>query len=191
MGMEGMLQVGYSPTYSLDMFIKYTYKNKAQNYTMPSKVKYVIPYIRQRLHYQLNYILNEKVLLKTFVDGVFTNHWKQERAKGYLIGVSGKWGRERFPIKLSLSGAWFDTDNYDTRSYIYEPGLLYAYSMYSFYGKGMRMAMNASYAIGKWFVFQAKGGWTHYLDRDHISSGLEEIRGGNKLDIQLQLKLKW
>lgn len=190
-GMEGMLQVGYSPIYSLDMFIKYSYKNKAQNYTLPSKVKYVIPYIRQRLHYQLNYSLNESTQLKTFVEGIFTSHWKQERAKGYLIGGSGKWGSDQFPLKFSLSAAWFDTDNFDTRSYIYEPGLMYAYSMCSFFGKGMRVAANASYSIGKWFVLQAKWGWTHYFDRDHISSGLEEIRGCNKTDLQLQLKLKW
>lgn len=190
-GMEGMLQIGYSPTYSLDMFIKYSYKNKAQNYTLPSKVKYVIPYIRQRLHYQLTFSFNAYTQLKTFVEGIFANHWQQERSKGYMVGASGKWGRERVPIKLSLSGAWFDTDNYDTRIYMYEPGLLYAYSMNSFYGKGMRLAMNASYSIGKWFVLQAKCGWTHYLDRDHISSGLEEIRGSNKADLQLQLKLKW
>ncbi len=191
MGMEGMLQVGYSPTYSLDMFIKYSYKNKAQNYTMPSKKKYVIPYIRQRLHYQVNYALNKNIQLKTFAEGIFTNHWQQERAKGYLIGFNGKWQKERFPLKISLSGAWFDTDNFDTRSYIYEPGLLYSYSMYSFFGKGIRAATNASYSIGKWFMLQAKLGWTHYLDRDHISSGMEEIRGANKTDLQIQLKLKW
>lgn len=191
MGMEGMLQVGYSPTYSLDMFIKYSYKNKAQNYTMPSKKKYVIPYIRQRLHYQVNYALNKNIQLKTFAEGIFTNHWQQERAKGYLIGFNGKWQKERFPLKISLSGAWFDTDNFDTRSYIYEPGLLYSYSMYSFFGKGIRAATNASYSIGKWFMLQAKLGWTHYLDRDHISSGMEEIKGANKTDLQIQLKLKW
>ena len=191
MGIDGMIQIGYSPTYSLDMFIKYSIKNKPQNYTVSSKKKYVIPYIRQRLHYQLNYKLTDLIQFKTFVEGTFTNHWQQEKAKGYLIGMAGKWGREKLPVKLSLSGSWFDTDNYETRSYIYEPGLMYAYSMYSFYGRGTRMAVNTSYTIGKWFLFQAKWGWTHYLDRDKISSGLEEIRGSNKMDLQLQLKFKW
>ena len=190
-GFDGMLQIGYSPTYKLSMFIKYNYKNKAQNFIMPSKVKYVIPYIRQRLHYQLNYSLSEQVQLKTFVEGTFTSHWQQDHAKGYLIGCSGKWGREHFPIKFSLSGTWFDTDNYDTRSYIYEPGLLYAYSMYSFYGKGSRLAVNLHYSLGKWLALQAKWGWTHYFDRNTISSGLEEIRGSNKTDLQLQVKFKW
>ena len=190
-GIDGMLQVSYSPSYSLNMFIKYNYKNKAQNFTLPSKVKYVIPYIRQRVHFQLNYTPSEQVQLKTFAEGTFTTHWQQDHAKGYLVGMSGKWARGHFPLKGALSGAWFDTDNYDTRSYIYEPGLLYAYSMYSFYGKGIRLAINLSYSLGKWFMIQAKYGWTHYLDRNTISSGLEEIRGCNKTDLQIQLKLKW
>ena len=191
MGFEGMLQIGYSPTYSLDMFIKYTYKNKAQNYTLASKKKYVIPYIRQRIHYQLNYSLNKQLQLKTYVDGTFTNHWKQEQAKGYLIGISGKWEKENFPLKLSVSGAWFDTDNFETRSYIYEPGLLYAYSMNSFFGKGIRLATSMNINLGKYVALQAKWGWTHYFDRDYIGSGLEEIRGNNKTDLQVQLRVKW
>ena len=191
MGLDGMIQLGYQPTYSLNMFIKYAYKNKAQNYTMPSKKKYVIPYIRQRLHYQLNYKFTDLIQLKTFIEGTFTNHWQQESAKGYLVGMVGKWGREKFPIKISMSGAWFNTDNYETKSYIYEPGLMYAYSMYSFYGKGIRLSVNTSCSIGKWFLFQAKCGWTHYLDRNFISSGLEEITGNNKVDLQMQLKFKW
>ena len=151
----------------------------------------MIPYIRQRLHYQLNYKFTELIQLKTFIEGVFTNYWQQERAKGYLVGITGKWGRDKFPIKLSMSGSWFDTDNYDTRSYIYEPGLTYAYSMYSFYGKGTRLAVNTSCSIGKWCVCQAKWGWTHYFDRNTISSGLEEISGNNKMDLQLQLYIRW
>ena len=191
MGFEGMLQLGYSPTYSLDMFIKYTYKNKAQNYTFSSNKKYVIPYIRQRIHYQLSYALNKQLQLKTYIDGTFTTHWKQESANGYLLGLSGKWGREHFPIHLSLSGAWFNTDNFETRSYVYEPGLLYAYSMYSFYGKGTRLSANMNVTLGKNIVLQTKWGWTHYFDRNYIGSGLEEIRGSNKTDLQLQIRLKW
>ena len=35
------------------MLIKYSHKNKAKNYTSDSDGKYVLPYIRQRIHYQL------------------------------------------------------------------------------------------------------------------------------------------
>lgn len=37
------------------MWIKYSYKNKAKNYKESDEEKYVLPDIRQRLHYQLTY----------------------------------------------------------------------------------------------------------------------------------------
>ena len=191
MGIEGMLQIGYTPSYSLDMFIKYFYKNKAQNFTLSSKEKYVIPYIRQRIHCQLNYSMTELIQLKTFADINFTNYRRQNHSKGYLLGLNGKWGRDHFPLKCCLGGAWFTTDGYDTRNYVYEPGLLYSYSMYSFYGQGVRLFINMGYTLKNWFILQAKWGWTHYLDRNRIGSSLEEIRGNNKIDLQLQLKFKW
>ena len=191
MGMDGMLQIGYSPSYSLQMFIKYGYKNKAQNYKLSSKKKLVIPFIRHRVQYQLSYAFNEQTMLKTFAEGIFTSHWKQENSKGYQVGMTAKWGRENFPLKGSITGAWFGTDNYDSRIYLYEPGVLYAFSMYSYYGKGSRLSLNVNYNITKWMMLQAKWGWTHYLNRDKIGSGREEIQGRDKSDLQLQLKIKW
>ena len=53
--MEGVFQASYSPLNSLDMLIKYSYKNKAKNYQDTEESKLVLPNIRQRLHYQLTY----------------------------------------------------------------------------------------------------------------------------------------
>ncbi len=190
-GVDGLLQIGYSPSYSLSMFIKYNYKSKPQNYLLPSKQKLILPKIRHRLHYQLEYSWNEQTKLKTFVEGIFTAHWKQNHSNGYQLGSTAKWGRERFPLKGSITGAWFDTKDYDSRIYLYEPGLLYSFSMYSYYGKGTRLAVNLSCSLGKKLVLQGKWGWTHYLDRKSIGTGREEIMGSNKSDLQLQLKIKW
>ena len=74
---------------------------------------------------------------------------------------------------------------------MYEPGLLYSFSMYSFYGKGMRWSANIRCLLKDRFTFQVKWGWTHYADRNKIGTGLEEIQGSNKYDLQFQLKLKW
>ena len=74
---------------------------------------------------------------------------------------------------------------------MYEPGLLYSFSNYSFFGKGFRCAINLQYNYKKRFSFQAKYGWTHYTDRNKIGSGTEEIQGNNKADLQFQMRFKW
>lgn len=94
-------------------------------------------------------------------------------------------------MQISCSGAWFHTQSYDSRIYMYEPGLLYAFSMSSFYGRGSRWAVNLKYSYKDRFIIQGKWGITCYNDRDKISSGTEEIQGNRKADLQLQLKVKW
>ena len=190
-GGEGVFQLSYSHSNSLGMLIKYSYKNKALNYTSVNKKKYVLPYIRQRLHYQCNYTMNERTMLKVFADGVSAGYQKKDNSLGVLLGGNAKFSPFRFPFQIQAGGAWFDTKDYASRVYMYEPGLLYSFSSYSFYGNGFRTSLNMRYDIKKRFMVQAKMGWTHYTDRDKIGTGTEEIQGNNKVDIQVQLKLKW
>lgn len=150
-----------------------------------------MPYIRQRLHYQLSYVPIENTLLKTTVEYIRAGFWKQRMGQGVLVGETLKGELPAFPIQASLAGAWFYTDNYDSRVYFYEPSVLYAFSMFSFYGKGTRLAVNLKYTYHSWLTIQAKWGWTHYMDRNRISSGTEEIMGSNKADLQFQVRVKW
>ena len=190
-GFEGVFQLSYSHSNSLMMLIKYSCKDKAKNYTESSGEKYVLPYIRQRLKYSLSYQLNEQMLLKTTSEYVHTCYFKKLRCNGYSAGCILKSSFVRFPLNGSLSGSWFRTDDYNSRVYLYEPGLLYAFSNYTFYGKGIRCAFNLRYDYKRKLSFQAKCGWTHYMDRDKIGSGTEEIQGNNKVDLQFQVRFKW
>ena len=114
---------------------------------------------------------------------------RRHTSEGILLNGTAKFDIN--PIKLFVSGAWFKTDSYDSRIYMYEPGLLYSFSMQSFYGRGSRTAAGIQYNIKRYVSFQAKWGWTHYTDRDKIGTGTEEIQGSNKADIQLQLRVMW
>ena len=191
MGGEGVLQTSYSHSNSLSMLIKYSYKNKAQNYSSPSGIKYIIPYVRHRLHYQLSYSVNEQLLFKSYIEGICAGYRRQQNSLGMATGLSGKYQFKHFPLQTQLSASWFNTHDYASRIYIYEPGLLYAFSMSSFYGHGVRTALNLRYEFKKWLMIQGKLGWTHYFDRNRIGSGTDEIQGSNRMDLQLQLRVKF
>ncbi|WP_455672601.1 helix-hairpin-helix domain-containing protein [Phocaeicola sp.] len=190
-GFDGLLQLSYSPTYQLAMFIRYRYKNKKKDFTGTDKMKQTIPYIQQKCRYQLSYTLKDKLLLKTIVDYAQVHYQSQSASNGFLVSQSAsyKWGT--LPLQLDVSGAWFNTDDYESRLTIYEKGLLYAFSMPSFYYKGTRLAVNARYELDEHIILQAKYGTTHYRNRDKISSGLEQVDGSTKSDLYLQLRLKF
>lgn len=190
-GIDGSLQLSYSYNNSLAMLIKYSIKNKAQNYIAGRNEKHVLPYLRHRLRYQINYAFNDCNSIKFLADYTNTRYWKLDKTDGYLLSATANIGSKSFPLKASLNGAWFSTGDFNSRVYLYEPGLLYTFSMLSFYGNGIRSSVKLQYNWGKKFMVQIKGGWTHYTDRNVIGTGTEEIQGRNKADVQMQLRLKW
>ena len=86
---------------------------------------------------------------------------------------------------------WFDADGSDSKVYAYEQGLLYAYSYLSFQGKGVRWSLSARADLGKRVMLLAHLATTDYLDRDHISTGYQQIDSSSKTDLALQLKWRF
>ena len=190
-GFDGVSQLSYSPSYQLDMFIRYRYKNKHKDFTPTDGEKQTLPYIQQKWRYQLNYSPADELMLKTNVDVVLNAHRNQQASQGILIGQSAGYKFQKLPLQLDASFAWFQTDDYASRISMYEKGLLYSFSIPSFYGKGERYTFHARYELNNYLIFQAKYALTHYRDREVISSGLEQIEGNIKSDLYLQVRLKF
>lgn len=85
---------------------------------------------------------------------------------------------------------YFDTDDYDSRVYAYERGMLYSFSFPAYYGNGIRMAMYGCSDFSEKITIIAKIGMTKYFDRDKIGSGYQEIDGSMMSDLELQLRLR-
>ena len=113
----------------------------------------------------------------------------EANSRGWLVGChatySPRW------MKLTGSLAYFNTDDSDSKVYAYEQGLLYAYSYLSFQGKGLRWSLSARADLGKRLTLLAHLATTDYLDRDHISTGYQQIDRSSKTDLALQLKWRF
>ena len=190
-GFDGVIQLSYSPSYELDMFIKYRYKNKHKDITSEGGKKTTLPYIQQKGRYQLNYSPINELMLKTTVDMVYNTFQQEKASKGILVGESIGYKFRKLPIQLDGSVAWFHTDDHASRISMYEKSLLYTFHVPSFYGKGERYALNVRYTWKDLLVLQAKYAYTHYRDRETIGSGLEEINGNRKNDLYFQIRLKF
>ena len=190
-GFDGIAQLSYSPSYQLDMLIRYRYKNKYRDFTPENGEKIVLPYIQQKWRYQLNYSPVNELVLKTTMDYVHNAHRNQKASQGLLIGQSAGYKFKKLPLQLDANFAWFQTDDYASRISMYEKGLLYSFNIPSFYGKGERYTFHVRYELNKHFIFQAKYALTHYRDREVISSGLEQIEGNMKSDLYMQLRMKF
>ena len=190
-GFDCVIQLSYSPSYELDMFIKYRYKNKHKDITPEGGKKTTLPYIQQKGRYQLNYSPTNELMLKTTVDVVYNTFQQEKASKGILVGESIGYKFRKLPVQLDASMAWFHTDDYASRISMYEKSLLYTFHVPSFYGKGERYTLNVRYAWKDQLVLQTKYAYTHYRDRETIGSGLEQINGNRKSDLYFQIRLKF
>lgn len=109
--------------------------------------------------------------------------------KGYMASEYFCWRRKW--MRVGAMVGYFHTQGYDSRVYVYEPGLLYAMGVGSYYGEGFRYVLVARLEMGKRLLGILKVGTTDYLDRDHISSGLQQIDCSSQTDLEMQVKWKF
>ena len=127
-----------------------------------------------------------------------TDHWTL-KSQADLSSVEGKTGwmvSQQVAMRLSkwqLSAqlGWFHTDNFDTRIYSYERGMLYSFGFQSFYGHGIRYSLLAQYCPSSRLALMAKAGTTNYFDRSTIGTGLQQVDHSALTDVELQLRWKF
>lgn len=113
----------------------------------------------------------------------------KERDRGFMLTQQGDF-RYRW-LQASASVSYFKTDSYESRLYAYERGPLYSFGLSSYNGHGLRTSIMARADISERWMVTAKVGLTHYYDRNVISSGLQQIDGSNKTDVDLQVRWKF
>lgn len=84
--------------------------------------------------------------------------------------------------------AYFDTDSYDSRVYMYERGLLYAFSFPVLYGEGIRYAVRLRCDVSPALMLMAKYSVTDWFDRSHTGSGLQQVDRSSTPVAELQLR---
>ena len=80
--------------------------------------------------------------------------------------------------------AYFCTDGYDSRVYIYEPGLMYNFSYPSFWNKGTHGMLMVSCKIASWITAVAKVSNTYTFATSEKSSNSKTL-----IESQLQIRM--
>lgn len=189
-GVDGLFQATFTPHNNLTMYLKYRYKQKERDLT-GSKENLTLPIFHHQLRYRLNYFYGDVFSCRTTLD--YNHFHSQDRAasKGYqitqMMSSQLPWTR----LSADVQGSYFSTDDYDSRVYVSEKGLLYTFYTPSFQGRGFRCAVRLRYEPNEHWMFITKFGETVYLDRNEIGSGNDLILGNKKADVQMQLRIKF
>lgn len=143
--------------------------------------------ITQRARMSVAYECN-KWSAKTTFD--FTDDKYKKRSNGWMVSENVScqlWKR----LQAAASLSYFNTDDYASRVYTYERGMLYSFSFPSFYGEGIHYSIFIHADLSPALLLIGKLSTTDYFDRDHISSGLQQIDRSSMTDMEMQLRIKF
>ena len=191
-GKDAMLQSDYVPSRQTKIYIQLRYKEKEEN-SAETIVKSVT---------SVKTASTKIVFSHQFIDGCgIGNHLEVKKYSKDNVTSNGYFLAQdlyatintfnKYPLRITLRYAFFDTDDYNSRVYSYENDMLYAFSIPAFYDQGTRLYVLMKYSLGKHFDLRFKYATTHYTQRTEISSGLNRIRGDRYSEVKAQLVCKF
>lgn len=185
-GMDFGLSLLFRPSRQSLLTLKYTWRTRPQN-GGGEHLHAIADRQRHKVRLQWDIVPHAIVKLKTEID------WQIQHEE-----VDGKWHQglllfqdiaiepPRTGLALHARVALFDTERYDERLYAYENDLYYAFTIGSYYYKGCKWYLLLRYKH-KWFSIWVRVARTHYLDRQTISSGLNQIDKPHKTELKAQM----
>jgi hypothetical protein len=139
--------------------------------------------VKQTFRIESDWVYSSNLLLKTRIQAS-KYRFVGTLSNGFILAQDIIYTNRN--LKLSVRGAYFKTDDYSSRIYIYERDLPLVYNIPSFYGRGIRYYFIAGLKWSRSFSSWFKISQTNYLDRSQIGSGLDEISGNLKTRIKIQ-----
>ena len=124
--------------------------------------------------------------LKTQADCTW-NRYKQD-SFGWMVHETAAWQGLHGKLHVAATIGYFNTNDYQSRIYVYERGPLYQFSFPAYYGEGIHYSLFIRADICRNLMAIGKFSTSNYFDRDHISSGLQQIDHSAMTDMELQVK---
>lgn len=185
---QGM-DAGFSLTGKLSpkssLFARYYWRSRPKNENEDAYLHRLREQSRHRLRLQWNYEPFPFMRTRTEVNMVFNKGADSLWRKGILMYQDLVFTMKRPQLSLYLRVAYFDTDSYEERLYAYENDVYYAFTVGSYYYKGMRAYLMLRYKIQNFSIW-LRVSRTHYIDRETIGSGLTQIDKPHKTEVKIQ-----
>ncbi len=173
------------------MYGRYRNKTKQLNNTEEgSMIHFLQDTEKENFRFDIRFNATSDFLIKSRVEHVLYSLGGITH-KGFAVYQDFRYAPKKHPFALTFRYALFDTDNYDTRIYVYENDVLYASSFPSYYYKGSRAYVLLRYRLSRNIDFWIRYAQTYYNDRFVIGSGLDEIQENVKSEIKAQIRLKF
>ena len=176
-GQDFMLQGVYALSRQHTLLVRYQLKRKENGDRME-------PHHRVKL--QWTFEPSKRLRLQTTASyhGVLDS-------KGFMLTQNVRYAMGKPNLTLNGQLGYFNTDDYLSRIYVYQPALYSSVSSASYFGHGMMGVLTCRWkSKNEKLWLEARYGLLRYFDRDEQGTGLQRILSPWKNDLSFQLRLK-
>jgi hypothetical protein len=182
----------YNPTKKIRIDLRYKFENSQKNTDdEDAMVDYLVAVHRQNYRFNIAYPVSNSLLLCNRVEVTNYRKYPHEAEWGYFLSQDIRYRNPKSPVAVSFRFSVFDTKSYNTRIYVYESDVLYAYSLPSLYDKGIRYFLLLQFILGRHVDLWLRFAQTNYNYKNIISSGPNEIIGNTQSEIKAQIRFKF
>lgn len=185
-GQDYFLHALWKPSKKLNMYAVFHQKHKAHNEPESSfPVPQVLTTIRRTAMINFEYEVPLRFSVRTRLQGGDFRYEGKSKSSGFTLLQDVTYRLSK--LELSARITFFKTDNYDSRQYVYEKDMLYAFSLPAYYDQGTRHYLMLRYPLSKKMRIWLRWSQTRYTKLDEISSGLNEIQGNKRSELKAQV----
>lgn len=109
-------------------------------------------------------------------------------SRGFLLAQDVEYANKQWMIAARM--AIFDTDDFDSRQFVYERDVLYFFAVPAFHRRGVRYYITTRLHANSTYSFWLKWAQTRFTDQKFIGSGLDRIEGNTRTDVRLMCRIK-
>lgn len=187
-GFDFLLQARYTPDRRTAFYMIYHEEYKEKNLTV-GKLKSVVGTIRRNLALNAEYVVMPGLSMRSRVQYGDFGYANNGLSQGFALVQDATYERGR--LSVSARAALFGTDDYDSRQYVYERDVLYAFSFPAYYNRGMRQYVLVQYNVSKQLALWFRWSRTDITNQNTVGSALDLIDAPHKSEVKLQARWRF
>ncbi|MDX9941814.1 MAG: helix-hairpin-helix domain-containing protein [Bacteroidales bacterium] len=189
-GFEYLAQVNYRPRKNTELYLRYRIRNKPLNTHEAAGLIYPDDVIRHNLRFNISHAVTPVFTLRNRVE--YTHyHQGQLQEEGFVLYQDVLFRNPESPWAITLRYALFDTGGYDSRIYVYENDVLYAYSIPFLYHRGSRAYALIRYRFNRHFDLYGRLARTFYANPAPATTGPDGLDDNTRTEIKLQVRARF
>lgn len=191
-GNDFLAQVDFNLNRTTSMYWKFKTETKQNSSSNANDgIQPLVDVTNWTLRYHINYAANQRWQFKNRIEISGYKKGNARREMGSLLYQDVICTPFNYPLSFAMRYAIFETDSYNSRVYLYESDVLYAYSIPMVYGRGTKTYLLVTWQPIKNLTLWARVSRLWYADKETIGTSPNLIDANHKTEFKFQVRWKF